>query len=73
MCENVSQFLAKTRRLKRKNNFIALVSLIQKVIEKHVPLKRLTRKQQKLKNKPWISKGIYVSIRRKKRMHKTQC
>jgi len=74
MCETVSQFLAKLEDLNERNfdrNFHAFVTLIQKVIDKHAPLKRLTCNQQKLKNNPWISKGIYVSIRCKKRMHKT--
>jgi len=34
-------------------------------------MKRLSRKQQKLKSKPWITKGIYISICHKNKMHKT--
>jgi len=32
------------------------------VLDKHAPYKNLTGKQTKLTNKPWISKGILVSI-----------
>jgi len=46
------------------NQFDDFVSLIQSVIDKHAPLKQLSRKQQKLKSKPWISKELYASIRR---------
>ena len=38
---------------------------ISQMIDKHAPLKRLSRKQQKLVKKPWITKGILTSIRKK--------
>ena len=41
------------------------------VIENHAPLKRHLRKQQQLKNKPWITKGIYTSICHKNKMHRS--
>ena len=37
----------------------------------HTPLKKLTRKQKRFQRKPWIIKGILVSIKRKQKMHKT--
>ena len=41
------------------DNFVACIS---QMIDKHAPLKRLSRKQQKLVKKPWITKGILTSI-----------
>ena len=36
----------------------------------HAPIKVLNKKDQKLKAKPWISKGIIVSIKKKNLMFK---
>ena len=58
-----------------ENNVISVFeqfySLVQTTIDKHVPLKQLSRKQKKLQRKPWISIGILKSIKRKQKMHKT--
>ena len=51
-------------------HFDAFVSVVHSVIENHAPLKRLSRKEQKLKRKLWITKDIYAMIRRKNIMHK---
>ena len=46
--------------------------MINKNIDKHAPLKKVSRKQQKrFQNKPWITKELYISIKRKQKMHKT--
>ena len=45
--------------------------LIKLTIEKHAPLKKLSRKQQRLKNKPWITKSLLISIKKKQKLHKT--
>ena len=48
------------------NNFNQLIAefieLIENTIEFHAPLKKLSGKQQKLQSKPWITKGILISI-----------
>ena len=41
-------------------------------IDKHAPLKKAGKKQKRLQNKPWITKGLYKSIKRKQKTHKTQ-
>ena len=48
------------------SNFIKLVSA---TINKHAPLTKASRKKRKLMNKPWIAKGILVSIRRKQKLY----
>ena len=45
--------------------FNQFVHIILSTIDTHVPLKSLTRKQKKLKSKPWITKGIFRSIKKK--------
>ena len=35
------------------------------------PPKKLSRKQKRLKNKPWITKGHLTSIKKKQAMHST--
>ena len=51
--------------------FDAFVYEVHSVIENHAPLKRLCRKEQKLKRKLWITKDIYAMIRRKNLIHKS--
>ena len=45
--------------------FDEFVDRIAELINKHAPLKRLSRRQLKLARKPWIAKGILTSIRYK--------
>jgi len=45
--------------------FDLFVDTDTKTIDKHAPLKPMSRKQQKLASKPWISKGILTSIQKK--------
>ena len=51
--------------------FEAYIQVIHKVIDKHAPLKQMSRKQKKLQSKPWITKSVYESIRLKNIMYKT--
>ena len=51
--------------------FEAYIQVIHRVIDKHAPLKQMSRKQKKLKSKPWITKSVYESIRLKNFVHKT--
>ena len=75
-CAFVQTFVHKSNlgeltELNFDRTFDELLSLVQNVMEKHAPLKRLSRKQQKLKSKPWITKEIYAMICRKNKMHKS--
>ena len=44
---------------------------ITHAINKHASLVKLTRSQRKLKLKPWITSGIFKSIKTKQSLHKT--
>ena len=44
------------------DSFNGFVNLLRSIIENHAPLKRLFRRQLKLRSKPWLTKGIHISI-----------
>ena len=52
-------------------SFEEFISVVQKVIDKHAPIKQTSRKQQKLNSNPWITKSIYSSICTKNRTYKS--
>jgi len=70
----LNNFVANLEELTEKNydyHFDTFVSLIQNGINCHAPLKKLSRKEQKLKKKPWITKSIYADICLKNKMYKS--
>ena len=48
-----------------------MINIIQKLINHHAPLVKLSRKQIRLYNKPWITRGILVSIKNKQRLYQS--
>ena len=46
-------------------SFEKLDTIVNKIIDKHAPLKRLSKKDLKLQAKPWITPGITTSIKRR--------
>ena len=48
--------------------FNQFLQLLTNAITLHAPMIKLTRKQKKLINKPWISRGILMSIKTKQKM-----
>ena len=48
-----------------------LTSSFEKVLNKHAPLQKLSRKEKRLSEKPWISKGILKSIKTKNKLFRT--
>ena len=55
--------------MKWKNHFQNFIELVSTTINTHAPLIKASRKKHKLMNKPWITKGILVSIRRKQKLY----
>ena len=51
--------------------FQEFVFTVKSIIDKHAPLKLTTRKQCRLSKKPWITKGLLISIRKKQKLYKT--
>ena len=72
-CDDVqSKFFAyiiKMPDLNCKNvndSFNGFVNLLRSIIDDYAPLKRLSRRQQKLRSTPWLTKGIHISIRNRR-------
>jgi len=51
--------------------FNQFTSIVLATINKHAPLKPLSRKQKRLRNKPWITKEIHSLIRKRRSMFKS--
>ena len=47
------------------------INIIKQAIDEHAPMKIASRKRQKLLERPWITRGLLVSIKRKQKMYKT--
>ena len=45
--------------------------LITSTFDTHAPLKKLSKKQRRLRSKPWITKGLLISIKKKQKLHET--
>ena len=66
----LAPFLNSIERLTYENinsSFNDFISKFKHVIDKHAPLRKLSRRQKTLAAKPWITKGILVSIKKRKR------
>ena len=50
------------------NNFVHIIS---HSIDTHAPLRPILRRMRKLLQKPWITKGLLTSIKKKRRMFKS--
>ena len=50
------------------NNFVHIISYS---IDIHAPLRPISRRIRKLLQKPWITKGLLTSIKKKRRMFKS--
>ena len=48
-----------------------VISVLNQFVEKHAPLKKASQTKQKQLNKPWLTKGILKSIKRKQKMYRT--
>ena len=46
------------------------IDIFHETLNIHVPLRKQSRKETKLKNKPWLSKGILISIQQKNLLYK---
>ena len=51
--------------------FNKFIKTVKDIIDIHAPLKSYSPRQKRLKRKPWITKGILVSIRKKNSMFKS--
>ena len=50
--------------------FNNLVIGINKVIKKHAPLQKVSRKLSRIRQKPWMTKGLLISIKNKLKLYR---
>lgn len=50
--------------------FHSFYSEVSSIIDRHIPVKQLSRSELKLKSKPWITAGLHKSIKIKKNIYK---
>jgi len=76
-CFDQDNFLADVRSIQwdnvfRDNDinqmFDSFYSVVNATIDKHVPLKKLSKREAKFKSKPWITQGIGKSIKTKNKL-----
>ena len=51
-------------------SFDNFYKIINNLLDTHIPLKRLTKKQIKTMSKPWITQGLLTSIKKRDQIHK---
>ena len=49
---------------------INLTTVFNSVLDKHAPMRPMSRKEKRLTDKPWITKSILTSIKAKNRLYK---
>ena len=47
------------------NSFDQLFQIIETLLDTYAPIEKLSRKKQKLMLKPWLTKGITTSVKKK--------
>ena len=58
-----------TNRLDVNEMSNKFVDIFVNTLEKHAPLKKTSRKQKKLQQKPWITKAILISVKKKNKLY----
>ena len=72
--KRINSFMPKILTISENNVddiFNEFYLLITSTIDTHAPLKKLSRKQKRLRSKPWITKCLLISIKKKQKLHKT--
>ena len=52
------------------HQFQTFIDIFTDAINLHAPYRRTTRKEKKLKEKPWLTKGLLKSIKQKNKIYK---
>ena len=47
------------------------INTLNKIVDKHAPIKLASQSKQRQLNKPWLTKGILKSVKRKQKMYRT--
>ena len=74
MNDNFNDFCIQLPSITNKNFneiFNMFVDQIWQVVNKHAPLKKISRKHKRLQKKPWLTTELLSSINMKRKLHKT--
>ena len=52
-------------------HFNELMNALSKIINKHAPIQKASRKQRRFLQKPWLTKGLLISIKNKQKLNGT--
>ena len=72
--KRINSFMPKILTISENNVddiFNEFYLLIASTTNTHAPLKKLSTKQKRLRSKPWITKGLLISIKKKLKLYKT--
>ena len=61
------EFLPNIRKEIRKE----AINILKKIVDKHAPITLASQSKQMQLNKPWLTKGILKSVKRKQKMYRT--
>ena len=59
-----------SKDLSPHHQFQTFIDIFTDILNFHAPYRRTTRKEKKLKEKPWLTKGLLKSIKQKNKMYK---
>ena len=68
LSQNFSNFSVENSDLV-DSSFNKFISIFAAVVDKHAPLKRASRKEKRLQQKPWLSALLLKSVKRKNKMY----
>ena len=66
--ENLSKIDFKSTNTSVNNDVYCLTSIFKPILDKHAPLTPMSRREKKLSDKPWITKGILISKETKNKL-----
>ena len=67
----VTEFLYSSTKVDFDYHFNRMVNFFSQIINNHAPLQTLSRKKKHFQQKPWITKGLLISIKNKQKLYKT--
>ena len=51
--------------------FSKFLQIVRSAIDFYAPLRQASRKQKRIQSKPWLTKGLLVSIKRKQKLYRS--
>ena len=67
------QYLLDIQKINPNLSIEKFLTKMSQLMDKHVPLKKLSQQEILQKDKPWITKGLIASIKKKNVIHRKMC